>query len=282
VCTTTDSEGSADDWGGSGTSASNSNYLLQADANGHWNATDWVSSGLSASNDYHQFGLEQNGADYAFDTIAFVHTQYASCGVTVANGATQTVVAYAGGTGYQDTQNWYNTTTANPESNGDSEIDFHYQTTGVMNETGAPTVTNSYAFGPPYTSDENAYTPSDPIGAQPPSGANVTTVGGSGGSKGWDSGGSYQSTSGLDMSIALQGGWEGAGVVASIPLVYTTTQGTTTQNELTCTFSNAGAPAGEDTQFYYMLSGSQSGSRGMGLAVDVHVWLDDYCVPTSC
>lgn len=276
ACTAVDQEGGADSWLGQSTSFTGSNYLLDAAATGRWNATEWVGSRLTVTNDFQQFGLEANGESYTFLVESFVHTTYASCGETLAEGASQTIETSVAGQGSTNTQNFETVTTAPPVSNGVSEIDIHYHTTGVMNQTKGAAVTTTYSFGAPFDSSENAVSPADPYSSAP-AGANITTVGSAGGGKGWYTGGSFTSTSGLDMSVGVDASWYGIGIDSVFPVVYQTSVGTSTQNEISCTFTDPAAPLNEDTQFYWVLSGTAANADQY--AVDLHVWLDDYCTP---
>ena len=256
---------------------SNSQVFLYADQNGYWNATRWVGSILlSSTNDYVQFGLPPNVQSPAAQGVAFVHTSDVQCGVTIENGFTQAVSAYLAGNGYTDTQSSGNVLVANPVSNGVSSVTFDYHITGIVNETGTPTVVNSYAVGAPFNPGTNAVPYVDPD-SSPPSGAQVWTYGATGGSDGWYNGGSYTSTAGLDMSVSVSGGWSGLSFGPSIDLVYTTTTGTSSSHEIVCS-SLVSPPSGYNYQFYVYLDGSGAGN---GQAINVHVWYDDECVAGS-
>jgi hypothetical protein len=269
---------------------SNPYLSLNASYPSYWNATDYVSSTNSVTNDYHQFGLPANEQDYSIPGIAFVHTQYSTCGVTIVTSITQSISSYEAGNGFTDQTSWTTGATANPVSNGESEIDFHQYTTGTVNETAAASYSTAYAIGNMFDPSANAVSVLDPLGPPPPGqtypipgypGYQVFTVGGTGGGKFWFNGGSYTSTAGLDISVSLTGGWGGLSFGPSLELSYTTTTGTSSQTEITCNFADSGEPPGDNAQFYYYVDGSQANSQD---AINVHVWFDDYCVPnqTTC
>ncbi len=263
-------------WSGTNGNVSNSELTLNMSAQGHWNATESVSSTNSGANDYHQFGLPANEPGVAVPGIAFVHTPLVKCGVTIENGLTRTVDSYVAGDGFDDTKTYGEVLTGNPVSNGDSSVSFDYHTTGWVNETGKPTIADSYAVGDPYNPGTNAISPPDPD-ASPPTGSSVWSYGGTGGSIGWYNGGSYTSTAGLDMQLSVTGGWGGLSFGPSFDLVYTTTTGVSSLHEIVCS-SVSDPPTGYDYQFYTYIDGTDSTS---GQAINVHIWYDDECVQGS-
>lgn len=269
---------------------SNSHYALNAMTLGYWNATDWISSVLSATNDYHQFGLPANEQTYSIPGIAFVHTPYATCGVTVVTSISESINSYDAGNGFTDQTSWGSGASAPPVSNGESEIDFHQYTSGIVNETSGANYSAAWAYGNMFDPSQNTLNVSDPLSPPPPGqtypilgypGYQVETIGTTGGGLFWYNGGSYTSTQGLDISVSLTGGWDGISFGPSLELIYTTTTGKSSQTEITCSFSWGAAPTGELTQFYFYVDGSQASNWE---AVNVHVWFDDYCVPngTTC
>jgi len=254
TCTTSDSE-SGDNWMGQPTSASNSHYLMEANIDGNWNATEWVSSSLSASNDYRQFGLEPNGVDFAASTVAFVHTSYADCSVSIQSGFTQNVQAYVAGNGNTDQATGGNYGSVDGGPGHESAINYHYSTTGTMNETSIPTVVNTYAIGNPYGPELNGVVYPDPL-ASPPAkdGSHTITVGyNTQNNYGWYNGGSNTSTSGLDITVDLSGGYDGFSIGASFPLIYTTTMGSSVTKSISCTFT--GFTKTQNIQFYFWQDG---------------------------
>jgi hypothetical protein len=275
---------------GSQRNVSSPDYTLRASLDGYWNATDFISSSLTATNDYHQFGLPPNVQTYSVPGIAFVHTEYASCGVTITTTISQTINSDVAGDGFTDQTSWTSGVTASPVSNGESSVAFHEYTSGVVNETAGATNAATYAVGNVFDPSQNAVSVVDPL--PPPSpgqtypipgypGYQVETVGGTGGGLSWYNGGSYASTAGLDISVSIGGEWDGVAFGPTIQLSYTTTTGTSSQKEISCTFADSGEPTGEYAQFYYFVDGSQASSQD---AINVHVWFDDYCVPnqTTC
>ena len=282
------------EWIGSYNTA-NSHYLLKANKNGFWNATQYVSSTLSGSNDYRQFGLLLEGQSISTPGISWSHTSDATCGTQIVTTISQTVYAYLAGSGYNDQQQWVSGAGANPVANGVSEVDFHYYTSGVINETfGEASVDGSWAVGPMFDPSQNAVKPSDPLPSPPPGqtypipgypGYYVDTVGGNGGYLQFKNGGSFTQTQGLDISIGLGGGWNGvavnAGGSASVDLSYGTTTGVSSSAEITCTLVDSQVSQGMNEQFYYEVDGSGSASQE---AINMHVWFDDFCVPnnTTC
>lgn len=277
-------------FGGIGGNVSNPHLALNASHTGYWNATEYLSSANTVVNDYHQFGLPANQQSYSIPGIAFVHTPYSTCGVTIATTITQSISSYNAGSGFTDDTLWTQGASANPASNGESEVDFHQYTTGAVNETTGAVYGEAYAYGPMFDPSQNAVSVTDPESSPPPGqtypipdypGYQVETVGGTGGELFWYNGGTYASTGGLDISVSLTGGWGGASFGPSVELSYTTTTSTSSQTEITCTFTDSGEPAGDYAQFYYNVDGSQAADQD---AINVHVWFDDYCVPnqTTC
>lgn len=260
----------------------NSHYLLRANMNGLWNATDYVSSTLSATNDFVQFGLESNSEEYARVGAAWTHTSLATCSVEVENGWTQSISAYLAGNGFNDIQSGSTVVWANPVSNGVSEVDFHYMTTGVMNETGGAQTAATYAYGPEFDPSSNAVSPSDQYGNSPPAGSQVFTVGPSGGGIGWENGGSYTFTSGLAMSISLSGGWDGASAGPSVDLSYTTSTGSTSSNYISCPLTDPSLNSSSgnyDAQFWFFADGGSVGPNTP--VINAHIWFDDFCLRGS-
>lgn len=268
VCTTSDNQGDGP-W-----TASNSKYLLGADYKGYWNATVYVSSTFSPANDYQQFGLEPNGVDVAATAVAFIHTQYAECLITTATGMSQTVSSYLAGSGFSYSSG-NSTSQANEQPYGnDSSIAWHYTTSGVMNETSGAVVTNTYAVSGPYgVILGEPFT--DPDSAPP----NTTTPytltvypGGLIDGYSWLNGGNYTSTSGLDISVGLSGGWggESIGPGAYVDLSYTTSETASSQKEIYCSFEDPSTT--EPVVFYLWADGSET---SIGEAINVHIWLDE-------
>jgi hypothetical protein len=274
TCTTTDSEGAADYWA-DGHTASSNNYLLTADANGNWNASDWISSSLSASNDYRQFGLPPN--TYSPSTIenAFVHTSNAACNVTALSGGSQIVYQSIGGTGFTDDKGYGSFSEAIGPPDENANVWQNYYTTGLVNETdGFVAIVNTWAVGAPFGGGTNNEIFSDPLGSTAPAGATPWWVGPGGDIQGWESGGSYTSTSGLDMLVGVSVGWDGASIGADLPLTYQTSVVTSSVNELTCHFDGPPAGSNEYFEYDYDLDGSQSANS---LAVNVHIWYVGEC-----
>jgi hypothetical protein len=259
-------------WNG-GTSISDSNYLLEAGLSGYWNATDWVSSALSASNDYQQFGLEQNGQDIAATAVAFVHTQYAGCQVTTATGMSQTIESLTGGNGFVYSNGNGQLETNEQPFGDDSSVAWHYNTTGVLNETNGVSVeypANVYAVSGPY-GPVLGMPFTDPYSSPPyTDAAHTLTVypGGLIDGLGVKDGGSYKSISGLDMDVEVGAGWAGTSLGFSVPLVYTTSETTSSQNEVFCSFSDPSTT--EPALFYFYEDGSQT----PGAAINLHIWFD--------
>ncbi|HTW55960.1 MAG TPA: hypothetical protein VMG36_05900 [Thermoplasmata archaeon] len=270
-------------------SAPNPDLSINVSApNGFWNATQYVT--MSGTGQVLNFGLPQNQQIYTIPGIAFVHTAYASCGVSITTQITQSIGSYGAGSGYTDRTSWTNGTGANNVSNGESVVDFHEYSTGVINETSGAKFGEAYAIGPMFDPSENAVSVTDPESSPPPgetypipgySGYYVDTVGPAGGYLNWSNGGTYTSTRGLNVSISLSGGWGGVSVGPAVDLSYTTTVGASQQKEIRCMLTDSGEPAGDDAQFYYTVDG---GLAANDEAINVHVWFDDYCVPnnTTC
>lgn len=270
---------------------SNPNLVINATgAAGSWNATIFHNTTSSASNDYIQFGLPANQQTFSIPGIAFVHTADATCGVTIVTTITQAILSYDAGNGFTDNTEWTTGAIAPPVSNGESVVDFHQYTTGYVNETTGANYSTAYAYGNMFDPSQNAVNVVDPNGSPPPGetypisgypGYQVETVGPGGGGLFWYNGGSYTSTSGLDITISLTGGWGGISFGPSVELTYTTTISKSSSTEITCSFSDTGEPIGDNAQFYYLVDGTQAANQE---AINVHVWFDDYCVPnlTTC
>lgn len=273
TCTTSDNSGN-DNWMGQPTSASNSHYLLQSNDQGYWNATDWISSSLSVSNDYAQFGLLSNTYNPAAVAIAFVHTNLVMCNVTVVSGGSQTVYENIGGTGFEDTQTYGGFTEALGEPGPFVSDEFEeWDTTGILNESGhAAVFVNSWAYDKPFGDGTNMETYVDQYSKVPPN-ATPLYVGPGGAIKGWYSGGSFTSTQGLSIEVGINTGWEGNGLSVIVPLSYTTSTVTSSQDQFICHFGGPSQP-NEFNVYNYYLDSSQAGAQD---AVYLHLWYNRTC-----
>jgi hypothetical protein len=260
---------------------SNQYYLLNAGLSGYWNATQWVSSTLSSPNDFRQFGLEKNGVDFAPSVIAFVHTGYADCSVSIQNSFSQTVDAYLGGNGYTDQAQGGNYGSVDGGPGSESEINYHYTTTGVANETVGVIDSNTYAVGNPVGPELNGYIYTDPLSSPPATdAAHTITIGHSTSNNyGWYNGGSYTAQTGLDITVSLSGVWGGSAISpgASVDLSYTTSMGVSNTKSINCVFT--GFTQTENIQFYFWQDG---GSPSNQQAVNLHIWYDDMCPINTC
>ena len=254
----------------------NSHYLLIANENGYWNATDWVNSTLSATNDYHQFGLLPNSYSEAALSVAFVHTNYANCNVSVLSGGSQTIYQSFGGSGFEDIQTYGATTGAIGLPGTTADVFETYHTTGIINETAGVTSSDvdMYAYGPPYSPSTNDESFTDSYSSSAPVGANPFWIGPGGGVKGWNSSGSYDSTSGLDMEVGVDLGWDGVSLDVAVPLTYETTVQTSTSQQFVCHFDGPPAGSGEYYEYDYLLNGTRAANL---YAVDVHLWYAAIC-----
>ena len=239
-----------------------------------WNATVYVPSTFSSTNDYQQFGLESNGVDVAATAVAFVHTPYAACQVTTETGMSQAVKAYIAGSGNTYTSGNGSVQTNEQPYGSDSSVAWHYTTTGVMNETGGADVANAYAFSGPYGPVLGQQF-IDPYSSPPyttPAYTLTVYPGGLVDGLGWNNGGSYTSTAGLDISIGLFGGIDGGAISpgASIDLSYTTTEGNSSSHEILCSFEDPSTT--EPALFYFYEDGSEASS---GAAINAHIWFDE-------
>ena len=267
-CVTTDSLGD------SPYTVSQSHIVLWADRTGSWNATDYVGSTSSPTNDYQQFGLESNGIDVAATAVAFIHTQYAECQITTSTGMSQTVSSFLAGSGYSYSSGNSTTQTNLQPYGNDSSVAWHYTTSGVMNETSGAIVSNSYAVSGPYGLIlGEPFT--DPDSAPPNTSTRYTVTVYPGGlidGESWFNGGNYTSTSGLDMSVGLSGGWggESIGPGAYVDLSYTTSEQTSSQKEIYCSFEDPSST--EPSLFYFWADGSET---SIGAAINVHIWFDE-------
>ena len=264
---------------GSNPTYTNSHYSLFANKEGYWNSTIYVNSALSATNDYREFGLPSNGADFAASGVAFVHTGHADCEVTVENGFQQTVNSYLAGNGNTYLNSWGTVESDDQGYGAESAVAFHYTTTGVLNETATPVIVNSYAVSGPYGPELGSVTFTDPYSSSPYTDSSHIVTVGPGGSIhqfGYENGGTYTSTSGLDMSVGVSVGWGGFSVSPSVELVYTTTVSSSSQKEILCSFTDPSTT--ENAQFYFYADGSQVSNIE---AVNLHIWYDDLCVSGS-
>ena len=271
---------------------SNSHYFLYAGDSGYWNAMDWVSSTLSTSNDYQQFGLPQNNYTVGALGIAFSHTPYAGCSVGITNTATQQVQNYVNIVGYQTgytATGWVNSsTTASAKYNGEASITADYHTTGTVNESvGNFSYGEVQAYGAGYdiATDTVTFNESDP--SAPPIGNTSTnttferTVGPD--STQWvnsSNGGTYTSSSGLNLQVAISGGWYGASIGTNIGLVALTSAGSDTSHMVDCALNDPNSTYAY--QFIITLDGTQWASSQ---AINAHIWFKDECIPvpkTGC
>jgi hypothetical protein len=273
VCTTSDTGGADDQWEGQPTTVTNSMDLLEASDESYWNATLWESSTLATPNDYQQFGLPSNQLEWATQGLAFVHTSDVDCGINITNGFTQTIDAYTAGSGESDTQTNESLLTAVPVSDGLASITYDYHTTGIINETGTPTIVNSWSYGAATDPGTNAISEADPL-SSPPSGSPIWSYGDPGGTDGWFNGGAFTSTTGYEMQVGVVVGWDGLSIDASVPLEYTTSTGVSSTHEIVC-HSLVNPPTHYDYQFYTYIDDSEASE---GYAINVHIWYDDECL----
>jgi hypothetical protein len=267
-----------------------------AGGSGYWNATTWTVAQMSTWNDFRQLGLEPNYQGVIIPAIAFSHTQYASCGVTITQTVTEAVGAYLAGSGYTDTATWTRGLSAKPVTDSNSEVDLHQYSSGAMNETNPVVVQAGYGVGGLFDPSENAIPEADWL-TSPPSGQTypipgypgymIDTVGQTGGGINYSYGGSFEVSTGIDIAldIGLSGGWQGvpveAGGGATIPLSYEISASTSSTSGVDCSLTDSQASNGLNAQFYYYVDGTESSNQA---AINMHIWFDDYCSPnpTTC
>jgi len=268
VCTATDA--------GNHPTYTNSHDTLYANTNGYWNATQWVSSVLTTTNDYQEFGLPPNGINHTEAAIGFVHTPLVECNVTVINGGSQTIDSYIGGSGSENIQDFEEILGASPSYGDESWDTVSYHSTGIYNDS-TGTIVNAWTFGPPTGVGTNGFTPYIDPDPSPPSGSTVWTSGRGNNVFGLYDGGSYTSTSGIDMSIGVSVGFSFLQGSISVPVQYTTASTVSSVHELVCTAESP--PAGYDYQFWVYWDPSVESNDQ---AVNIHVWFDDECAIGSC
>ena len=271
VCSTSDTNGYH--W-----SVTDTAYNLMTEGGATWYASQYVSSTLSVTNDYRQFGVLTDQYPVAAVGVAFIHTPYAQCGVTIQNGFSQSVNQFVGGSGNAYLGSWSQEESNLQPYGNDSSVAFTYETTGLLNESnsGTSVVVNTWADSGPLGPVLGDSFP-DPFSSPPatdPSHILTINTGGLIDGLGFKNGGSNTSTGGLDMNVGVSGGW-GGGFSLSMPLIYTTSVTSSTQKELNCSFHDPSSS--QKAQFYFYVDGTQT---AIGEAVNVHIWFDDLC--TSC
>lgn len=93
-------------------------------------------------------------------------------------------------------------------------------------------------------------------------------------------GGTYTSSSGLNLQVAISGGWYGASIGTNIGLVALTSAGSDTSHMVDCALNDPNSTYAY--QFIITLDGTQWASSQ---AINAHIWFKDECIPvpkTGC
>jgi YVTN family beta-propeller protein len=266
----------------------NSHWTLNASATGYWTASEFVSTVTWA--DYNQFGLPPNGYSFGAAGIAYSHTVNAGCTVGITNTATQQIQNYVNILGYQkgytSTGTISNSTTASPKYNAETTIAIEYNTTGVLNESaGNFSYGEAEATGPGFDITTDTINFNETYSSMPAVGSNSTsttferTVGPN--STQWvneSNGGSYTSTSGLNLQVGVSGGWGGASLgINLVSLVDLTSASSDTSHAIDCSLKDPSLTY--SYQFIITLDGTQYASSQI---INAHLWYKDECLPSQC
>jgi hypothetical protein len=269
------------------------NSVLNLTAASNHNTYIWetreVPASLSETRDYQQFILPFDTTTNMPVALALLHTSYAQCGFSYTTSFTYTINSYMAGSGYTDLNSTGQTyQSPNVTWGQDTGMELSFTTTGVVSDTlenfaeawalGVASGSNQYVYttsewlpNPPAWNGTYVPIPYQAIVASPSQGKSSPEP------HGFFDGGSFSSTTGVEMDVEVGIDISLVSFGASAPLSWTISQGTTTYTESTCYFYNPGSdPAGGSggqALFYYAFTGAPFGTQTQV----IHVWFMGYC-----